>query len=113
MTYTFKLARRLAISQHFSVFATIALLAACNGDATAPDAGPSGPPVALSPVQISPQAITIETHQRVQFRRSTRNLHGDRILLPSVWASTGGSIGADGTFSSAVEGTFKVTGRGR
>jgi hypothetical protein len=113
MTYTFKLARRLAVSQHFSVFATIALLAACNGDATAPDAGPPGLPAAIKAAQISPQAITIETNQRVQFRRTTRNIHGDRVMLPSVWAATGGIIGADGTFTSSVEGTFKVTGRGR
>ena len=113
MTYTFKLARRLAVSQHFNVLATIALLAACNGDATAPDTGSSGPARTVSAVQISPQAITVETHQRVQFRRHTRNIHGDRISVPSVWATTGGVIEADGTFSSAVAGTFKVTGRGR
>lgn len=114
MTYTFKLARRLAVSQHFNVLATIALLAACNGDATAPEADPSAVPTVVRAVQISPRSITIETHQRVQFQRharSSRSAH--RVPVPSVWAATGGTIEADGTFSSAVVGTFKVTGRGR
>jgi hypothetical protein len=113
MTYTFKLARRLAVSQHFSVLATIALLAACNGDATAPDAAPGDVPSVVRAVQISPQAVTVETNQQVQFRRHARSSRGDRVSVPSVWAATGGTIDADGTFSSAEVGTFKVTGRGR
>jgi hypothetical protein len=113
MTYTFKLARRLAVSQHFSVLAILALLAACNGDATAPDAEPAGAPKTLRAVQISPQAVTIEINQRVQFRRHARSFHGDRVSVPSVWAATGGSMEADGTFFSSEVGTFKVTGRGR
>jgi hypothetical protein len=112
MTYTFKLARRLAVSQHFSVLATIALLAACNGDATAPGAESAVPSVVRA-VQISPQTVTVETNQQVQFRRHARSSRGDRVSVPSVWAATGGTIDADGTFSSTEVGTFQVTGRGR
>ena len=42
MTYTFKLARRLAVSRHFGVLTTLVLLAACAGDSTAPDTETSG-----------------------------------------------------------------------
>ena len=38
MTYTFKLARRLAISRKLSMVTALILLAACTGETTGPDA---------------------------------------------------------------------------
>ena len=112
MTYTFKLARRLAILRNFGVLAVLALLAACNKDMTAPESGTDS---ALQPssLQVVPRRITIETNQKVQFR-SVPRLMGRRILVTQVdWAASGGTIHTDGTFSSSRAGTFKVVGRGR
>lgn len=113
MTYTFKLARRLAVSRNFLVLTALALLAACMGDTTAPDAvspGSASNPVSL---QVVPRSVTIETNQRVRFRGQTRNARGERVSTTVAWGATGGSINADGTFSSTLTGTFKVIGRGR
>src|SRR5215211_3359045 len=118
MTYTFKLSRRLAVSQNIALVAT--LLAACAGDATAPDAtstGSSDIPMAL---QVSPRLVTIETGQQVRFRGQTRtpertqpSLRRGRQAVAITWQATGGTIQSDGLFSSTTAGTFKVIGRGR
>jgi len=113
MTYTFKLARRLAVSRHSIVLPALVLLAACMGDTTAPDGDAAAPTTAPTALQISPRSVTIETNQRVQFRGQTRSWHGELITLPIAWEATGGTIKTNGTFTSGTTGTFKVTGRGR
>ena len=113
MTYTFKLARRLAVSRDFVVLATIALLAGCMGDATAPDPGSSGLASSPAVLQVSPRWVTIEVNQPVRFRGQSRNSRGEPVSVPVLWGATGGRINADGTFSSSLTGTFKITGRGR
>jgi hypothetical protein len=113
MTYTFKLARRLAVSRKLVVLAALLLIAACSGESTGPDAdAPStfGAPAAL---QIAPRRVTIETNQRVQLRGRFVGRDGDALHSSIVWAASGGNISADGTFLSAVAGTFQVVGRGR
>jgi hypothetical protein len=114
MTYTFKLARRLAVSRKLAMLTALALLAACMGDTTAPEAGSTGSrdtPIAL---QVSPRSVTIETGQRVQFRGQTGTASRRGSLPIAVtWKASGGTIMADGMFSSASIGTFKVIGRGR
>ena len=112
MTYTFKLARRLAVSRDFAMLATLAIVAACAGDSTtAPDSVESTPSQAAV-LTVLPSKVTAETNQSVQFRGRTRTLHGEVISMVA-WSTTGGTINADGTFSSATAGTFKVVGRGR
>lgn len=113
MTYTFKLARRLAVSRHFSVLTTLVLLAACAGETTAPDAGSSGPATSPIALQVLPRSVVIETNQRVRFWGQTRTSRGDRMPLPVAWHATGGTINPDGSFLSTTSGTFKVIGRGR
>ena len=114
MTYTFKLARRLAVSRSFLVIPALALLAACMGDATAPEADPTGSlsdnPISLN---VTPRSVTIETNQRVRFISQSRNFRGDLISMPVAWGATGGTISTDGVFSSAASGSFKVVGRGK
>ena len=113
MTYTFKLARRLAVSRDYGVLTALALLAACMGDATAPEAGASGATRSPVSLQVIPRTVTIETNQRVRFRGQTRNSRGEAVTVPVAWGTSGGSINTDGTFSSSMTGTFKVIGRGR
>src|SRR3954470_11140653 len=125
MTYTFKLARRLAVSRRFSMLPVLLVLAACSGnDATAPqdalaDLPESGiygwrpresTPVA---VHVNPSSITVETNQLIQFRARGRNRAGDDIVAPVSWSTTGGTILPDGRFSAAAIGTYQVIGRTR
>lgn len=111
MTYTFKLSRRLAVLRPVVAFTALALLAACMGDSTAPEA--EAAPEVPSSVKVSPRAVTVETNQRIRFRGHGRSPRGDSVSVPIAWAASGGVIRSDGTFSSAVSGTFKVIGRGR
>ena len=111
MTYTFKLARRLAVSRDFAMIAVLALLVACMDDST----GPAGEPTrAPNPgfLQVFPRAVTVETNQSIRFRGESRTSRGDIVAVPIAWqVSEGGVIRSDGTFSSAAVGTFKVVGR--
>jgi hypothetical protein len=113
MTYTFKLARRLAVSRDYVVLTALALLVACTGEATAPDAGAGPSTSSLPALQVIPRSVVIEINQRVRFRGQARNPRGTGITIPVAWGATGGVINPDGTFSSAAPGTFKVIGRGR
>jgi hypothetical protein len=111
MTYTFKLARRLAVSRDFAMLAIFAIVAACAGDtATAPESAESLPSQTAG-LSVTPRAVTAEINQAVRFRGQSRSPRGDVIAV--AWSSTGGSITAEGTFSSASSGTFKIVGRGR
>lgn len=120
MTYTFKLARRLAVSRTLA----LAVFAACSGgDATAPDGSPAHP---LTPgsqddprfrqtapltVSISPSRVTVETNQLIRFLAQGRNSAGDSVGAFVQWSATGGTILADGRYSAASTGTFLVIGR--
>src|SRR3954471_13016251 len=125
MTYTFKLARRLAVSRTLSTLPVLLVLAACSGnDATAPqdalaDLPESGiygwrpresTPVA---VHVNPSSITVETNQLIRFQARGQNRAGDDIAAPVSWSTTGGTILPDGRFSAAAIGTYQVIGRSR
>jgi hypothetical protein len=118
MTYTFKLARRLAVSRTFVMLPAILFFAACSGDVTAPEspAGPLGPrlretvPVTVS---VTPSQVTVETNQLIRFLGHGRDSAGDSVYAPIAWRATGGTILPDGRFSSALTGTFLVTGEAR
>jgi hypothetical protein len=112
MTYTFKLARRLAILRNLVVLAVLALLVACEKDLTAPEGGSTGS-LATPTLQVLPRSVTIETGQGVRFRALARTGRGQALLAPVSWMTTGGTISPEGTFSSSIAGTFKVVGRGR
>src|SRR5688572_14642514 len=116
MTYTYKLARRLAISRDLAMLTVLALFAACAGETTAPDtpAPPSASDAPRAPVGFSvlPGTVTIETNQRIRFRGEMRSLRG-RMHLPRLsWEASGGSIDSVGNFSASRPGTYRVVGRG-
>lgn len=125
MTYTFKLARRLAVSRNFSILPVLVLVAGCaGGDATSPDNSPvdvpgsgiyawrprESTPVALL---VSPSSVIVETNQLLQFRALGRNRAGDEVVAPVTWSTTGGTILPDGRFSAASIGSYQVTGSSR
>ena len=122
MTYTFKLARRLAVSRHLSMLPVILLFAACAGsDATAPN-GSQEPPVGaqwrprdITPVavRVEPSSVTLETNQLIHFRALASNASGDSVGAAVTWSTTGGTILPDGRYSAAAVGTYKVIGSNR
>jgi hypothetical protein len=122
MTYTFKLARRLAVSRNYAMLPLLLVIAACSGDATAPE-GPTEQPTSgtatktedLTPiaVQISPSTVTLETNQLIQFRAHGRTNAGDSVGAAVTWRTSGGTILPDGRFSAAAIGTYTVVGQNR
>lgn len=124
MTYTFKLARRLAVSRRVVFLPALVLFAACSGtDATSPDVNAANLPEGIygwrpresTPVavRINPSTVTVETNQLIQFRARGRTRAGDDVVAPVTWSTTGGTILPDGRFSAATVGTYQVIGRTR
>jgi len=120
MTYTFKLARRLAVSRTFLPF--LLVLAACGGDATAPEAPTEQPTSGTATktadrisvaLQVSPRDVTLETNQLIQFRAHGRTSSGDSVGAAVTWSTSGGTILPDGRFSAAAIGTYTVVGQNR
>ena len=69
MTYTFKLARRLAMSRDLSMVSALLLLAACAGDTTGPETTTTtNQPASDFAVRLIPRTVTIETNQKIRFR---------------------------------------------
>ncbi len=112
MTYTYKLARRLAMSRNLTMVLALLLLAACAGDSTGPEATSTATqtPSALG-VRIVPRSVTIETNQQIRFR--SESFRGRDLVQALAWNTSGGTITANGTFSASMPGTYKVVGRGR
>jgi hypothetical protein len=113
MTYTFKLARRLAVLRDCAMLAILAFVAACTGDTTTAPDGAESTPSKAAILSITPQTVTAEIDQAIRFRSHERTLRGEAVSLATRWSATGGSISADGVFSSSLAGTFKIIGRGR
>lgn len=132
MTYTFKLARRLAVSWrrlpvsltliHSNMLSVLLVLAACSGsETTAPGSSPAESQTAgtesraldLIPValRVNPTSVTIETNQLIHFRAHGRTSAGDSVGTSVTWSTTGGTILPDGRFSAPAIGTYTVTGR--
>lgn len=121
MTYTFKLARRLAVSRTFGMLPALILFAACSGgDATGPEGSPGTHPsgtqdswrpreIVPVAVRINPSQVTVETNQLIRFMAHGRTSAGDSVGAPVTWSATGGTILPDGRFSSAAVGSFMVT----
>jgi hypothetical protein len=120
MTYTFKLARRLAVSRTFTMLPVLLVLASCGGDATAPEGTPGEPPSSgtewrprdITPVEVSvsPSRVTLETNQLIKFRAHGRTRAGDSVGAAITWSTSGGTILPDGRFSAAAIGTYTVLG---
>src|SRR5919106_4343550 len=112
MTYTYKLARRLAISRNFAMLHVLILVAACAGDTTEPEvpAIPSTPsaPAAPSGFRVLPGTVTIETDQRIRFRGELRTLRGHVSSPQLSWEASGGRIDSVGNFSATLPGTYRV-----
>jgi hypothetical protein len=125
MTYTFKLARRLAVSRAltlpFTMLPVLLVFMACSGDAIGPEGPPASSVISGSPesspdfrpvaVRINPNTVTAETNQLIRFSAYGRTSAGDSVGAPVVWSTSGGIILPDGRFSAAAIGTYQVIGR--
>jgi hypothetical protein len=114
MTYTFKLARRLAVSRPLTMLPVLLVIAACSGDdATAPEGANSTdwrPRELPVMVTVNPSSVTLETNQLIQFRAHARTSAGDSVGAAVSWSTSGGTILPDGRFSAAAIGTYTVVG---
>jgi hypothetical protein len=111
MTYTYKLARRLARLRNGSAF-LLPLLAACAAGApTGPSNDPPPDTGSDGPVALSPRTVTLEGTQQVLFRAFESLIPGSSQVTSIEWTATGGSIAGDGNYTSAATGAFKVIGR--
>jgi hypothetical protein len=113
MTYSHKLARRLAIlrapAPHCAMLSALALIAACSaGTPTGVDTA-SNP--ADAPIAVNPRALILEANQVSVFKAYAKGVPGDSLVTSIEWTATGGTIGLDGTYSSPATGEYKIVGK--
>jgi len=112
MTYTFKLARRLAVSRHFGMLPALLLFVACSGEDTTSPGSPPDPTSAVA-VRITPRKVILATDQPIRFLARGLTSAGDSVGATVAWKTTGGTILPDGRFSAGAVGTFRVMGTNR
>ncbi len=113
MTFTHRLARRLARLRRGSACLIPLLVAACAaGEPTtisstdnSLDNGTDGP------IAISPRQVTLEGTQGVLFRAFESLIPGSSQVTSIEWTASGGTIDPNGNYSSTSTGAFKVVGR--
>jgi hypothetical protein len=109
MTYTFKLARRLAVIHKATLLLPLAAAAACGGsDSLAPATSGSS----TSRTILTPQSTTLPVGRSIQFAAYQRLVGGDSVALRNVsWSASGGSIEPTGLFVASAPGVYQVVGR--
>lgn len=114
MTYTFKLSRRLALAQYCGMLALLFFGAACadndllrntDGDIAASDQAVQ--------VEVAPQSVFAEVNQRIQLQARGRLPTRASVPVAVEWTASGGTVSADGVFSAASPGRYRVVGHGR
>lgn len=113
MTFTYKLARRLAILRtlppHCAMGPALALIVACS--AGVPTGVDTGLTLEDAPLVVNPRSLLLESNQLSVFKAYASGVPGDSLVTSIEWTATGGSIGLDGTYSSPSTGDYKVVGK--
>lgn len=113
MNFTYKLARRLAVSR-IAPLGLLAAAAACGGDAGSDQLGPDAPQdAAPSSLVISPRSSTLGINEVRRFAAFSVESPGDSMPVEVDWEASGGSISSDGSFSASQAGSYRVIGRDR
>ena len=110
MTYTFKLARRLALALAWPAVVAVVGSACSAGEPTGPVSGTTDPLVAI---QVAPETTTVEIDQTIRFHGKGVDAAGDSMAIAIEWTATGGTITADGAFAARSAGHFHVIGKGK
>lgn len=114
MTYTFKLARRLAVSRILAVVAASGALACTTGDDLVGVTGQAPGENSLAAVVLTPRELTAEVGQQVQLAVYGRSPTGDTLAVGDVvWTATGGTITSDGVFSASAPGSYTLFANSR
>jgi len=118
MTYTYKLARRLARMRRGPSLLLPFLAACAAGEPTGitsptdtPENQPSATASTDGPVAVSPRKVTLERGQHIVFRAFTSLTPGSSQVTSIEWTATGGTIASDGSYTPAATGTFSVIGK--
>ena len=111
MTFTFKLARRLARLRSVPALLVPVLAACAAGEPTSISSDVPTDPTADGPVALSPREVTLEGTQHVLFRAFESLIPGSSQVTSIEWTATGGMIGGDGSYTPTATGAFKVVGR--
>jgi hypothetical protein len=114
MTYTYKLAHRLAMFRSSTVLGLLVLATACGSDNLSPTGGSDTPAEAptTGAVVLMPRNVTAETDQPIKFAGFARSAAGDSLTSALRYTVTGGTISRDGIFSASTEGTYRVIAKG-
>lgn len=102
MTYTFKLAKRLARMRPYG-FVLLGALACAVGEKVAEN--PSSTPVSL---YVTPNTIAVLASQPIAFHAYGLTEAGDSISVPVNWSASGGTITGGGTFLAPAAGNYLV-----
>ena len=120
MTYTFKLARRLAVLRLAALVSCMLLGAACAEDtATAPGDGPPHIPsiatsttAPLMKIYLAPANVSIKTYRIAQYRWYGRTTTWDSVAISVSLTATGGTITSSGLYTAGPNaGTYRVIAR--
>jgi hypothetical protein len=109
MTYLFKLVRRLAISRDSAMLPILALLAACAGEATAPEGTGGRADINPASIRVLPEAATLAVGATRAFNGTAYRRDGSVVPLGLVWSATGGTLDPDGNFTAdSIGGMYHV-----
>ncbi len=110
MPFTFKLSKRLALMKASLVPAAAALFVACQLQDRRGITGPTLPGSPMVQVVTSPDTVTLEPSQLLQFRAYGRTEAGDSVGITMTWSATDGAISSGGLYTAApFQGDYQVT----
>jgi len=114
MTYTYKLARRIARLRN-SVMLPFPLLLALACSAGEPVGLSTGDATNADPdaIAVAPRQVILEANQSVLFKAYADATPGSAEITSIEWTADGGSLSPDGSFASASTGVFRVAGKRR
>jgi len=113
MTFKHKLSKRLAISRPL-LFASLLLGSfACTEGRTREFLSPAPGQTnnTLVTITVSPRVASAKPGETISFSAKGTTVQGKTIPADVQWEATGGTIGADGTFTSDRHGLFSVRAR--